>query len=153
MTLLHRTDVWSLRAATDTCAELRPVSIPDRGIAGYRDSVELVFGLTVPAVVVLLVVFWTYDKVQQRRGRRQGTPLSSTYLNEFTAVFHATKRTELEHRESVSLIREEDPQGAPPLGVDLDRGVAVFPPGEAGSRSSSLRSMRRDHLTERRERR
>ncbi|MFD2079619.1 hypothetical protein SAMN05421678_116145 [Actinopolymorpha cephalotaxi] len=97
---------------------------------------ELVFGLTVPAVVVLLVVFWAYDKVQQRRGRRQGTPLSSTYLNEFTAVFHATKRTELEHRESVSLIREEDPQGAPPgFGVDLDRGVVVLPPGKADPRS------------------
>ncbi|SDT19305.1 DUF6191 domain-containing protein [Actinopolymorpha singaporensis] len=95
---------------------------------------ELVFGLTIPAVVVLLVVFWAYDKVQQRRGRRQGTPLSSTYLNEFTAVFHATKRTELEHRESVSLIREEDPQGAPPFGVDLDRGVVVLRPDGAASR-------------------
>jgi hypothetical protein len=104
--------------------------------ADYRYPVELVFGMTIPAVVVLLVAFWAYDKVQQRRGRRQGTPLSSTYLNEFTALFHATKRTELEHRESVSLIREEDPQGAPPgLGVDLDSGVAVLPPDRTDTRS------------------
>jgi hypothetical protein len=60
--------------------------------------------------------------------------LSATYVNELTAMFYGTKRMALDHRDSMSLMRQEDAQGAPPrLGVDLDRGVVVLRPDDSGS--------------------
>jgi hypothetical protein len=36
---------------------------------------------------------------------------------------------ELDHRESTSMMREEQAQGAPPkMKIDLDRGTATFRP-------------------------
>jgi hypothetical protein len=63
-----------------------------------------------------------------RLSRRE---LSTTYVNELTAVFYGTKRIELEHRDSWSILREDDAQGAPPtVGVDLDRGTVTLPPDD-----------------------
>jgi hypothetical protein len=75
--------------------------------------------------------------VRSRKLKRPGTPISATYVNELTAVFYGTKRIELDHRDSVAVMRDEDAQGAPPrLGVDLDAGVATLRPEPPGGESS-----------------
>jgi hypothetical protein len=91
-------------------------------------TVELVLSLSIPGFVVLLVTVGIYELRTQHRRRRPGTPLTATYINEFTAMFYGTKRMELDHRDSMSMMREEDAQGAPPLGVDLERGTVALPP-------------------------
>ncbi|WP_222718873.1 DUF6191 domain-containing protein [Actinokineospora xionganensis] len=76
----------------------------------------------IPIPVLLLVAYGVYELRTKKRA-----PVSATYVNEFTAIFYGTKRMELDHRDSMSLMREDDAQGAPPgLGVDLDRGVVVL---------------------------
>jgi hypothetical protein len=86
-----------------------------------------VFEWSIPGGVVLLVVVGIYELWREKRRRRTGKRLSATYVDEVTAMFYGTKRMELNHRESVEMLREEDVQGAPPrLGVDLDRGIVIF---------------------------
>ena len=77
------------------------------------------------SVLLLMVVGWYETRRRKRRGTR-GPMLSETYVNEFTALFYGTKRTELDHRDSWSMMRDEDAEGAPPADVDLDRGTAVL---------------------------
>lgn len=98
---------------------------------GSVEPVRTALSLGIPGMVMLLLAVWVYESVQRRRGKRRGTPLSETYINEITAIFHGTKRTELDHRASMSLLRDEDTSSAPPgLRVDLDRGVVVLPPAD-----------------------
>jgi hypothetical protein len=105
--------------------------------------VKTVLSFSIPGAVLLLVAVWAYESLMQRRGRRRGTPLSTTYVNEVTAIFHGTKRIELDHRASTSLLREEDPQGAPPgFRVDLDRGIAVVRPDDSGHGTAEPRADR-----------
>ncbi|WP_174188928.1 DUF6191 domain-containing protein [Nocardia barduliensis] len=82
---------------------------------------------SIPGWVILLVLVAVYElTVNKRRGRRR-TPISGTFTDEFTALFYSTKRMELDHRESVSMLRDEQDQGAPPLvGVDLERRTVVL---------------------------
>ena len=97
------------------------------------DPVEAVLLWSIPAGTLLVVAVGGYELLRERRRRRTGTRLSATYINEFTAMFYGTKRMELDHRDSVSMLREEYAQGAPPqLGVDLDRGIVVLRPDDAG---------------------
>jgi hypothetical protein len=77
--------------------------------------------------VLLLVAVGACETLPRRRRRRTGPRLSATYVNEITAMFYGTKRTELDYRDSWSMMRDEDAEGAPPLGVDLDRGTVVLP--------------------------
>ena len=86
----------------------------------------------IPGGVLLLVAVGAYELRPSKQRRKPGTPLSATYVNEITALFYGSKRTELEHRESMSMMREEDSEGAPPLGVDLDRGTVVLRPADLG---------------------
>lgn len=82
--------------------------------------------LAIPGWVVLLVAVGVYELVRRRRGRRT---VSGTFTDELTAAFYGTKRAELEHRESVTMLREEQEQGAPPrMDVDLDGGVVRMRP-------------------------
>lgn len=84
---------------------------------------------SIPGSALALVSLWVFELVRRRRRGRTGTPLSAAYVDEFTAVFYGTKRIELNHRDSVSMMRDEQAQGAPPrLGVDLDAGVVVVRP-------------------------
>ena len=87
---------------------------------------------SIPGGVLLLVVVGAVEKVLRRRRRQTGAPLSATYVNEFTAIFYGSKRTELDHRDSWSMMRDEDQQGGAPLGVDLDRGVVALPVTDKG---------------------
>jgi hypothetical protein len=93
-------------------------------------TVETVLTWSIPGGTLLVVAVGGYELLQQKRRKRQGTPLTATYINEFTAMFYGSKRMELDHRDSMSLMREEDAQGAPPLGVDLDRGTVVLRPAD-----------------------
>jgi hypothetical protein len=78
---------------------------------------------TIPGSVLLMVAVGFLELWRHRRGSgRASAPLTATYINEFTAMFYGTKRTELDHRDSMSLMREEDASGAPPP-LDLDSGV------------------------------
>jgi hypothetical protein len=52
--------------------------------------------------------------VAREAAKRTGKRLSATYVDEYTAIFYGTKRMELNHRDSVEMLREEDAQGAPP---------------------------------------
>ena len=101
-------------------------------MSGRLRGMETWLGLGLPGGVLLLVALGAYES--RKRRKRPGTPLSATYVNELTAMFYGTKRVELEHRQSMSLMREEDAQGAPPrVGVDLDRGVVVLRPDDSGA--------------------
>ncbi|RKT86227.1 hypothetical protein SAMN05421805_102121 [Saccharopolyspora antimicrobica] len=80
--------------------------------------VETALMLGIPGMTLLLVAVGGYEIVQKRRGKRSGTPLAGTYVDEVTALFYGTKRMELEHRDSTSMMRDEEGDGAP--GVDLD---------------------------------
>jgi hypothetical protein len=84
--------------------------------------------LGLPGSVVLLMIVGLYESRARRNGKR-GRTLSKTYVDEVTAFFYGTKRRELEHHESMSLMRDEEGDGAPPEhGVDLDRGTVRLRP-------------------------
>ncbi|HEY8371714.1 MAG TPA: DUF6191 domain-containing protein [Pseudonocardiaceae bacterium] len=105
--------------------------------------------LGAPAGALLLVIMWAGELLLQRRRKRRGTPLSEVYVNEITAMFYGTKRVELNHRDSVEMLRQEEAQGAPPgLGVDLDRGVVVVRPDGHG-RAPARRAPERTFAPER----
>ncbi|MGQ4618463.1 DUF6191 domain-containing protein [Nocardia sp. R7R-8] len=85
------------------------------------------FQWTIPGWVILLVLVAVYELTVNKRRRRRRTPVSGTFTDEFTALFYSTKRMELDHRESVSMLRDEQDQGAPPLvGIDLDGRKVVL---------------------------
>jgi hypothetical protein len=94
-------------------------------------TVELVLSFAIPGSVIALVAFGVYELKAQKWRKRAGTPVTATYINEFTAMFYGSKRMELDHRDSMSMLREEDAEGAPPgPRVDLDRGIVILRPEE-----------------------
>jgi hypothetical protein len=88
---------------------------------------------SIPGGVLVLLAIGTAELVRSKIRRKRGgaakaTPLSGTYADELTAMFLGTKRAELDHRDSWSMMRDEQEQGAPPwLGVDLARGTVTLP--------------------------
>jgi hypothetical protein len=85
--------------------------------------------LGIPGTTAVLVAVGAYEMRPANGRKRLRRRLSSTYVEEVTAFLYGTKRRELEHRDSIEMLREEDAEGAPPwLGVDLDRGVVVVRP-------------------------
>ncbi len=95
------------------------------------DPVEAVVLWSIPGGTLLLLAVGGYELLRQRRRKRAGTPLSATYIDEVTAMFYGTKRMELDHRDSVEMLREEAAQGDPPwFGLDLDRGIVLRRPDD-----------------------
>lgn len=85
------------------------------------------FQWSIPRWMILLVLVAVYELTVNKGRRRRRTPISGTFTDEFTALFYATKRMEPDHRESVSMLRDEQDQGAPPLaGADLAGRKAVL---------------------------
>ncbi|HKN54494.1 MAG TPA: DUF6191 domain-containing protein [Amycolatopsis sp.] len=81
--------------------------------------------LALPGGVVLLVIVGAWEVRPGNRRSRFKKRLSATYLEETTAFLYGTKRTELDHRDTMSMLFEEEAQGAPPRHqVDLEGGVA-----------------------------
>ncbi len=108
---------------------------PLRGLDRFPRVAWLAF--SIPGAVLLLVGVACYESMPRRKLKRPGTPISATYVNELTAMFYGTKRMELDHRDSMSMMRDEEAQGAPPgLGVDLDSGTATLRPEPPGARLS-----------------
>ena len=91
---------------------------------------ELLWGVSLPALAVLLIALGILERVWRRirRDKRIGAPISGVAFDEFTTFLHGSKRVELDQRATQSLMREEEQDGAPPHQVDLDRGVAVIRP-------------------------
>ncbi|KAA9157445.1 hypothetical protein FPZ12_025065 [Amycolatopsis acidicola] len=80
---------------------------------------------SIPGGMLAVVAVGLFELARHKRRKRRGTPITATYINEVTAMFYGTKRMELDHRDAVEMLREEDAQGAPPRSrVDLDKGVA-----------------------------
>ncbi len=98
-----------------------------RRVRWLRVNEALAWG--VPGMVLAMLAAGTYELIRTKRGRSSGTPVTATYVNEFTAVFYGTKRMELEHRDSMSMMRDEDAESGPPAtGVDLEAGVIRLRP-------------------------
>lgn len=89
---------------------------------------EMVWGVSLPALVVLLIGLAVMELVWRRirRSKKAGAPFSGLAFDEFTAFLHGSKRVEIDQRVTQSLMREEEQDGAPPHLVDLDRGVVFL---------------------------
>ncbi|MEU7786678.1 DUF6191 domain-containing protein [Amycolatopsis sp. NPDC049159] len=86
-------------------------------------------GLALPGGVVVLLVVAAIELRPRKDGSRFKARLSATYVEETTAFLYGTKRRELEHRETMSMLVEQDAEGAPPWrDVDLDAGIAKIRP-------------------------
>lgn len=85
----------------------------------------LAFGLPLAA---LLALSWLI--VRHRTGKRTKRTFTEITVNETAALFYGTKRRELDHRDSWSMMRDEEAQGAPPCGpaIDLDGGTMTVRP-------------------------
>ena len=91
----------------------------------------MVFAMTLPGLVVLLLVVAALDHVLIRLGRRglvpwrRDTQVSSTGFDLLHAALSPGKQDELDQRHSEELVRDEEEDGAPPRStVDLDAGIA-----------------------------
>ncbi|WP_020501156.1 DUF6191 domain-containing protein [Sciscionella marina] len=86
---------------------------------------QTALAFAIPGGVLAVVLVGAYELLRKRRRKTGGTPVTASYFNEVTAIFYGSKRNELEHQDSVSLMREEQAEGAPPRnGMDLDQGTA-----------------------------
>lgn len=85
----------------------------------------LAFGLP---IVALIWLAWLI--VRHKSGKRTKRSFSEITVNEYTALFYGTKRQELDHRDSWSMMRDDEAQGAPPDGplIDLDGGTMTVRP-------------------------
>jgi hypothetical protein len=85
----------------------------------------LVFGVP---IAVLLALSWLI--VRHRTRKRTKPSFTEINVNEWTALFYGTKRRELDHRDSWSMMRDEQAQATPPGGpaLDLDRGTMTIHP-------------------------
>ncbi|MFE9748639.1 DUF6191 domain-containing protein [Saccharothrix saharensis] len=104
------------------------------------DAVETVLAWSIPGGTLSVVGVAVFELLRQRRRKRKGTPLATTTVNEITAMFYGSKRMELDHRDSVAVMREEEPQSAPPLRLDLDDGVVRLPRSDAARLHDTSRS-------------
>jgi hypothetical protein len=84
--------------------------------------------LATPLVILLIIVtvlerLWWWARGVKRSGRSA----SSVGWEELTAAFQGSKRVELEQRQTESMLRDDETDGAPPGDrVDLDRGVVFI---------------------------
>lgn len=88
---------------------------------------ELLIGLTLPALVIALTILGVFELGYSRRrnAKRHGTAMASTGFDILQEALYPSKRHEVEQREHEALMVETDEDGAPPRSrVDLDRGTA-----------------------------
>lgn len=90
----------------------------------------MAWGVSILALVVLLIILGFLERLRRRlrKAHRAGLPISGASFDEFTAFFYGTKRHELDQRATHSMMREEEGDGAPPNGVDLDENVVIMKP-------------------------
>ncbi|MFQ6394765.1 DUF6191 domain-containing protein [Nocardia sp. KC 131] len=115
---------------------------------------DLLLQWSIPGWIILLMLVALYEALTRKRRRRRN-PVSGTFTDEFTALFYSTKRMELDHRDSISMLRDEQAKGEPPqFGVDLNSRTVVLRPNESPparptkSESRLLRKEKAPHLQE-----
>ncbi|MFF2657528.1 DUF6191 domain-containing protein [Kitasatospora sp. NPDC058032] len=106
----------------------------------------LLFAMTIPGLVCLLVALAFVDQLALRARRSRLVPwrgtgregqISATGFEQLHAQFAAGKQHQLDERQSTLMLRDEEDDGAPPrTRVDLASGVAVVVP-PAGSAPAS----------------
>ena len=91
----------------------------------------VLFALTLPGLVVLLVVVAAAEHFWARLGRRsplyrrERHALSAGGMDVFSAALFPGKAVDLEQQRVRELTRDDVEHGAPPnTGIDLDSGVA-----------------------------
>jgi hypothetical protein len=98
-------------------------------------GVGMLFALTLPGLVVLLVVVATVEHVWSRFGRRSPVyrrerhALSAGGMDVFSAALFPGKAVDLEQQRVREMTRDDVDDGAPPYGrIDLGSGVAYLGP-------------------------
>ena len=106
----------------------------------------LLFALTLPGLVVLLVVLAAIERTCSWRGRRSllsthpRPGLSAGGFDVFAAAVSPGKATKLEQRRVEEQLREDEEDGAPPRSrIDFQRRIAYLrlPPGSEVSAETS----------------
>ncbi|MDK1476649.1 DUF6191 domain-containing protein [Streptomyces sp. 549] len=92
--------------------------------------------MTLPGLVILLVAVAFVDQLMLRAGRAgilpwfgpaRGGRVSATGFEMLHASLLPGKEHELQQRETMTMLRDEEGDGAPPVSeVDLDQGVALI---------------------------
>ncbi|HEY4459044.1 MAG TPA: DUF6191 domain-containing protein [Pseudonocardiaceae bacterium] len=72
-------------------------------------------------IPVAILLGLSYLIVRHLSGKHTKRSFTEITVSEYTALFYGTKRRELDHRDSWSMMRDGEAQGAPP--VDLDGGT------------------------------
>ena len=91
---------------------------------------ELLIGMTLPALVIALTILGVVELVVARRRHsrgagKRGTAMASTGFDILQEALYPSKKHEVEQREHEALVYEEDAEGAPPRSrIDLVRGTA-----------------------------
>ena len=95
----------------------------------------VLFALTLPGLVVLLVAVASVEHAWSRLGRRsrlfgrERHALSAGGMDVFSAALFPGKAVDLEQRRVRELRRDDVDDGAPPYArIDLDSGVAYLDP-------------------------
>ena len=98
-----------------------------------RVGAGLLFALTLPGVVLLLVVVAVVEQFASRRGRRglvsrtRRRALSAGGLDVFSSALMPGREADLEAQRSRQIIADDVEQGGPPRDrVDRGRGVAYL---------------------------
>ena len=93
----------------------------------------VLFAITLPGLVILLVVLAAVEHAWSRLGRRSPLDrrarhaLSAGGMDVFSAALFPGKAIDLEEQRVREMTREDVDDGAPPYGrVDLDSGVAYL---------------------------
>lgn len=92
---------------------------------------ELLIGMTLPALVIALTILGAFELVVARRrhggngGARTRGTMASTGFDILQEALYPSKKHEVEQREHEALVYEEDAEGAPPRSrIDLEHGKA-----------------------------
>lgn len=103
----------------------------------------LVFAMTIPGLVCVLVALSFVDQLALRARRSRLVPwrgtgregqISATGFEQLHAQFAVGKQHQLDERQSSLMLRDEEGEGAPPrTRVDLAGGVAVVVPPTASA--------------------
>lgn len=91
---------------------------------------DIVLGLALPLGVLILLAVGGYELRQRRRAALGRGSLAAVYVDEMTALLYPTKRDELDHRSSVSMLRDEESSGDRPWTVDFGGGTVVLSRGD-----------------------
>jgi hypothetical protein len=93
----------------------------------------VLFALTLPGLVVLLVVLAAVEHAWSRAGarsplhRRERHSLSAAGMDVFSSALSPGAAVDLEQRRVREMFRDDAEDGAPPYRrIDLDSGVAVI---------------------------